>query len=225
MPDTSEWVDWHAGYTEGLPRAQRLAVVQRAIRGVLDRLRPGTIRVVSLCAGDGRDLLGVLATHPRSADVVGRLIDLDPTLVAEGRRALSALPCPGLEFVRADASVASSFRGAVPADLVLACGIFGNISEEDVHRTVDHLAGLCAPGASVIWTRGRFEPDLTPRIRAWFGGAGFEEVEFVPLPGSPASVGHHRLVGASGRPEWTGRLFTFLPPVDRPSTIARRAGG
>ncbi len=224
VPDASEWVEWHAGYSAGHPRAQRLAVVQRVIREVLDRFPPGPIRVVSLCAGDGRALLGVLAAHPRCGDVTGRLIDLDPTLVEAGRRALSALPCRGLEFVRGDASLASVVRGAVPADLVLACGIFGNITEEDVHRTVRHLPGLCARGASVIWTRGRFDPDLTPRIRAWFREAGFEEVEFVPLPGSPASVGHHRLVGASGSPEWTGRLFTFLPPSDRPSAIAQRDG-
>ena len=33
-----------------------------------------------------------------------------------------------------DASTTSAYRGAVPADLVLACGIFGNVSDEDIQR-------------------------------------------------------------------------------------------
>jgi hypothetical protein len=33
--------------------------------------------VISLCAGQGRDLLGVLADHPRREDVRARLVELD----------------------------------------------------------------------------------------------------------------------------------------------------
>ena len=45
---------------------------------------------------------------------------------------------------------------------------------------------LCARRASVIWTRHRRRPDLTPRIRAWFHEAGFVERTFespAPDPG------------------------------------------
>lgn len=45
----------------------------------------------------------------------------------------------------------------------------------------------------VIWTRHRRLPDLTPRIRAWFTDAGFDEVAFDILDTTA-------LTGGWGRP-------------------------
>jgi hypothetical protein len=56
--------------------------------------------------------------------------------------------------------------------------IFGNVSEADIERTAGAAPELCAAGAMVIWTRHRRPPDITPRIRAWFTGAGIDEVAF-----------------------------------------------
>ena len=68
----SEWVQWHEEYAPGQPLALRLGLVQDLIRSALDERPPGPIRVISMCAGDGRDLLGVLAGHPRRyADTTG----------------------------------------------------------------------------------------------------------------------------------------------------------
>ncbi len=65
-----DWREWHRDYdAPGSRLAQRLLVVQGLIRDAIDGLPPGPIRVVSACAGEGRDLLGVLADHPRAADV------------------------------------------------------------------------------------------------------------------------------------------------------------
>ena len=69
-------------------------------------------------------------------------------------------------MIEGDASLARHFAAAVPADLVLVCGVFGNISADDIAATVAALPSFCAPGASVIWTRHRRPPDLTPAIRA-----------------------------------------------------------
>ena len=77
-----------------------------------------------------------------------------------------------------DASVTTAYAGAVPADVLLVCGVFGNISDDDIRATITHLPHLCAPDAVVIWTRHRRDPDLTPDIRTWFVDAGFEELAF-----------------------------------------------
>ena len=122
-----------------------------------------------------------------------------------------------MEFVLGDAGTTTAYSGAVPADLVLACGVFGNITDADVENTVRHLPELCAPHATVIWTRGRFVPDLTPALRRWFQEAGFEELSFERVPGSTASVGVHRLRSAPWRYRPGVRLFTFLAPDLRPS--------
>jgi hypothetical protein len=218
---SNEWVDWHARYGADPGRDGRLEAVRTLIRTCLSEAAPGPIRIVSMCAGDGRDLLEVLRDHPRAADVRARLIDLDATLVARGRATIADIGARHVEFVEGDAAEAASYAGAVPADLVLACGIFGNITDDEVRRTVQHSPRLCGPGGQVIWTRGRFEPDLTPWVRGWFTDAGFEERAFVRVPGSTASVGLHRLRGAAQPLEWAGRLFTFLPLEKRPSQIAR----
>jgi hypothetical protein len=169
--------------------------------------------VLSLCSGDGRDLLGALAGHPRAVDVTARLIDLEPALIRAGRAEIARCGWTNVKFVRADASRTRSARGAVPADLLLACGIFGNISREDIHRTIRILPTLCAPGATVLWTRGRTKPDATPQIRAWFEAAGFEEIEFVAIPQTSASVGAHRLVRAPPPYDPKLRLWSeFGPP-------------
>ena len=67
----------------------------------------------------------------------------------------------------------------------MLCGIFGNIPNEDVARTVRLASTMCAPAAAVLWTRHRRGPDLTPAIREWFTRAGFAEVEFDPAVNAP----------------------------------------
>ena len=64
----------------------------------------------------------------------------------------------------------------VPAELVLLCGIFGNITSADIQRTIATSPQLCRTGATVIWTRHRGEPDLVPTICDWFEARGFERV-------------------------------------------------
>jgi len=218
----SEWVDWHRRYDTDGSMSQRLEEVQAQIRMALDTAPAGRLRVISICAGDGRDLLGVLEGHPRREDVSARLVELEPLLAGRARDRARGLHLERVEVVCGDASGTDAYRGAVPADLVLACGIFGNVSDQDVRRTVELLPELCAPGAVVIWTRGRFAPDLTPVIRSWFADAGFTEAAFVPIPGGTASVGVVRLEGQP-RPYRPGvRLFTFLPAELRPAERARR---
>ena len=65
-----DWRAWHEEYDDPDSRlTRRLLVVQRYLSEALDRMPPGPIRAISVCAGEGRDLLGVLAVHPRAGDV------------------------------------------------------------------------------------------------------------------------------------------------------------
>ena len=59
--DVTNWRDWHDLYSRpGSGLADRLAAVQAHIRRRLDDTAPRSVQVISLCAGDGRDLLSVL---------------------------------------------------------------------------------------------------------------------------------------------------------------------
>lgn len=212
-----DWLDWHGDYDDPTSRlAQRLDAVQVQVAGALDRARPGPIRVVSMCAGQGRDLLGVLPRHPRRADVRARLVELDARNGSIASASAAAAGLDQVEVVVGDASVTTAYEGAVPADLVLVCGVFGHATDDDIRRIVVHLPSLCAPGATVIWTRGGFQPDLRPAIRDWFTDAGFEEVAFLTGDSGSWGVGAGRLVAPPSQYKAGVRLFTFLDELPGP---------
>ncbi len=106
----------------------------------------------------------------------------------------------------------AGYRDALPADVLLLCGIFGNVSDEDIRRTTLAAAAMCTPGGTVIWTRHRRPPDLTPQLRAWFAEAGFTEIAFdSPPTATRTGVGAGRLrATAQAQAQLPdGPLFTF----------------
>jgi hypothetical protein len=208
---TRDWRSWHDAYDEpSSPLAIRLALVQAQLSIALALAPPGPIRLVSLCAGQGRDVLGVLPGHPRRDDVSAVLVEFDPGNVQLAAERAAADNLGSVQVREADAGLVSNYADALPADVLLLCGIFGNISEADIRRTVAASASMCAPGGTVLWTRHRREPDLTREIRSWFEAAGFAEVAFyAPPPGTLTGVGVNRLTdSAAGQPP-ADRLFTF----------------
>ena len=226
-----DWFDWHRAYDDpASDLAGRLRAVQGQIAGALDRASPGPLRVVSVCAGQGRDLLEVLVDHPRRSDVRARLVELNLHNAAVASEAVRAAGLDGVEVVVGDASVTTVYDGAVPADLVLLCGVFGHATDDDIRSTIRHLPTLCARGGIVVWTRGGFHPDLRPTIRSWFVEEGFGEVAFQTGPRTGDTSGGHgpgsRHQSGRDAGDWGGgtnrliveaqpyelgiRLFTFL---------------
>ena len=153
-----DWARWHDDYEDpSSPLSTRLAIVRAHLADAITAAPPGPLSLVSLCAGQGHDVPGVLPGHDRRDDVTA-----------------------------------------------------------DIARTVAATPALCAPGGTVIWTRHRRPPDLTPQVREWFAAAGFTEVAFeAPVTGSTLiGVGvHRRPAGLAGRSPAAGlpggRLFTF----------------
>lgn len=202
-----DWHAWHQRYDDPeSDLARRLEAVQAQVRSALDRAPDGPVPVISLCAGQGRDLLDVLEDHPRRADVRARLVELDPVLAAAARE---RAPEP-VEVITGDAALTDQYDGMVPAELVLLCGIFGNVTAEDIRRTVAAAPQLCRPGGTVIWTRHREEPDLVPTICEWFEAEGFEVV-WVSEKDAGFGVGVHRFAGVPQVLVKGRRLFSFVP--------------
>lgn len=208
----TDWAAWHSAYADlDSPLSQRLRAVQAHIAAALDRAPEGPVRLLSLCAGRGLDVLPLLRVHPRGPDVRGRLVELDARNVEAAR----ANAPDGIDVVQADAGSTGSYLGAAPADLLLLCGIFGNVCDEDVKRTAEAVPQLCAPGASVVWTRSRHAPDLTPAIRTWFARAGLTETAFVTEGPEGWAVGAGTFQGDPQPLQPDRQLFTFTtrPPA------------
>lgn len=177
----------------------------------LDATAPRPVRIISACSGDGRDVLGVLHRRADARRVTALLVEYDAELASRARRAARDVTAR-VEVRQVDAAASDAYAeaDAVPADLVLLCGIFGNVSDADVRRTIRAAPQLCAPHAEVIWTRHRRDPDLTPSIRRWFVEVGFEEIAFVAPDDDTWSVGVHRLATAPGPLEPGAHWFTFF---------------
>jgi ubiquinone/menaquinone biosynthesis C-methylase UbiE len=184
--------------------------VQDLVAAALDELPPGPVRVLSVCAGQGRDLLTVAARHRRGPDLTGRLVELDATNAALARAAIDRSGAGGLEVVEADAGRSDAYAGAVPADLVLVCGVFGNITGADVEGTIRFLPRLCAPGGWVVWTRHPGDGSVIDAIGRWFGEAGFESRALVMPEGGPFCVGSTRLQSDPASFRSGVRLFDFV---------------
>jgi hypothetical protein len=208
---TKDWGAWHGAYEDPTSRlSARLAVVQRFLAEALDRAPVGSIRVLSLCAGQGRDVLGVLADHRRRDDVDAVLVEADPQLAASAwERAGEAGLAEHVTVIEGDAGLTSTFAVGVPADVLPLCGIFANATDDDVEHTVRSAATMCDERATVIWTRHPQPPDLTVRIRQWFAESGYVEVGFEAPEELRFGVGAHRLI-AEPDAFREQRLFTFV---------------
>jgi hypothetical protein len=117
-------------------------------------------------------------------------------------------------------ALTDNYTDVVPVDLVLACGIFGNINinDNDIAATVCAMPAFLAPGGTVIWTRHRWTPDLVPAIDGLFADAGFARA-FLSEPDHSYGVGVHRLTASPpplSRSAWRAPLHVHtLTPMSR----------
>jgi hypothetical protein len=137
-------------------------------------------------------------------------MEKNATLTQEARETAVKLGVEHVTVLTGDAGETESFAFALPVDLLVLCGIFGNVSEENVALTVAASPAMLRPGATVIWARGISEPDLRPAIRRWFVDAGLRETAFDSKPngfavGAATSSQHPRT-----DPPLPARLFTFV---------------
>jgi hypothetical protein len=211
-----DYLAWHELYDD--PRSslsRRLASVREVLHAELD-VRPGPVRILSLCAGDGRDVLGVLAERQDAARVSATLVEVLPELAERARSAGEGVAAD-VEVVAADAGCSQTYTGlaTVPADVVLLVGVLGNISDPDVATTVAAMPRLCAPGATLVWSRGRSldgTDDFVTPVQEAFVGAGFSEVGIrsFDVEDDRTALGVVRFHGPPVPPGPEERWFTFV---------------
>ena len=207
-----DWFEWHDLYQTEPKLQQRLQIVREYISRAIDASPAGIVRVVSACAGDGRDLLETLSNHPRTKDVRARLVELNLQLAERGRAAVeSAGLTKKIEFVNNDATYSSNYTGAVPADIIIVCGIFGNLPDEaELKRLIENLSFLAKTGSFAIWTRGHTDGiSHSDTVRQVFRAAEFEEVDFKLTSTGDMGVGIHRYLGEGLPLPQDQQLFVF----------------
>ena len=204
----TDWHDWHKQYADPTSSlSRRLDVVRRRLDEALDSVT-GAGRLLSLCAGDGRDVIPVVAKRALDDRPHVTLVELDPVLAARAREH-GGDAAVELSVVVGDAGACANWQSAVPVDVLLLCGIFGNVAHDDIRRTIEAVPTVLASAGTVIWTRGAFEVDLRPQIRQWFRDNGMTEIAFDAEPRG-YGVGVNRLATAGESRPLPDRLFTFV---------------
>jgi hypothetical protein len=215
-----DWVEWHRSYADpDSELSQRLAIVTAAIEDALSAAPAGPIAVLSLCAGEARDLCGAAHGHPRAADVRGCAVELNAGLASIAAQQLRAAGT-SVEVRCADAGRPIHWDDLLPVDLLLLAGIFGNLADADVQRTVAATATMVRPGGTIIWTRHRRAPDLTPNIRDWFDDAGCTPIGFTSAGPNSYAVGVERMGPSPVATPLPEQLFRFVDadPARAPGT-------
>ncbi len=206
-----DYVKWHERYADpNSSISARLRKIQDLLNAELDA-RPGPLRLFSLCAGDARDILGVLEQRPADAPrVSGTLIEINPDLTRAARERIARLGSP-LEMLEMDATDPNAAAAHIPADIVILAGIFSNIAETDNEPFAAAATSFCAPGALLIWTRRNDDHDMILRIQGRFAAAGFTDQHFSAVGKGVFGYGSARAPNQPPPPLPTDRkLFTFV---------------
>ena len=129
---SKDWVEWHKPYeVEDSFLSRRLAIVKEKLREAI-QAGHSPLSIISICAGQGHDVIDVLAEQSYRTDIKAHLVELNEKNVIEARQRADNAKLASIDIVQGDAAALKAYEGIAPAGIVLACGIFGNISDQDI---------------------------------------------------------------------------------------------
>jgi hypothetical protein len=209
---SNHWNGWSDSAYRKQSYQHRLLLVQQHLSECLDNAPPGIIRIVSLFAGDGRDVLGVINTHPRRSDVLATFIEQSSPAVASGfRRAAELGLASATTFLNKDATEYEAVQGITPANIILLCGVWGHVPHDDRAQLIQAVTSLCTPNGRLIWTRGISKGIAKlEQIEGLFARTQWEKVQIRITPGNQWAVATYRFLGTPLPRPKSGQIFHFM---------------
>lgn len=205
------WSGWPDKIYQDQSYRQRLEAVQGQIKGFLDTAPAGPQRILNICAGDGRDVLGAIGDHPRRTDVLAWFVELDSDSVNQGRQTAAKLGLDNLtRFINGDATVYSTYQPIGRADLVIACGVWGHVPTFEMPSLVRAMATFCNPGGRLIWTRGVSRGiEKVRELEALFDEQLWDDHQLTFTPNKAWAVATYRYRGPMLELPADGQIFNF----------------
>jgi len=209
--EIEDWSAWHDEYENSdseLHRRKR--GVQAHVTAIANELPAGPITVVSICGGRAHEVIGALENHPRKGDVRGRIVELDEENSAFAREWTKKVGLGNLEVLTGDASIAESYKGLPPADIVVISGVFGHLSPSDRLQLIDFVRQIIRSGGYVVWTFTHTNQDATDAVRDYYRAQKFEEEAYEGLGGKYClTVARNHFVGEPAPFDPSAKFFTF----------------
>lgn len=205
------WSGWpEAAYQQETYR-QRLRAVQEHFAQSLHQAPAGPVRIISICAGDGRDIIEVLRWHERRGDASAWLVELNRQSVAVGIcNVRKARLDDAVHFRNRDATLFATYEDIGPADVLLLCGVWGHVAANERASLVSSVTSLCNTGAAIIWTRGVMHDMARVRnIQTHFSPDRWASVRISLTPDRKWAVATYRYVCSTSDPPQSGTLFNF----------------
>lgn len=211
MAESKDWKKWHTLYDNNESgQAKRLRLVQESIGDSLPNSLKEEYQIIDICSGDGRDLLDVLAHYPHKDRTQSYLVELDEKLAKESRERASDKGLRNVIVFNGDASFLNVYKNIPPADLLLLCGVFGNISDTDIRTTIELLPQLSKKGTKIIWTRHLRQPHAVRIIQNLFIASNFSEIDFKITDDRSYAIATYEFVGSPKPLNEDAQLFTFI---------------
>lgn len=219
----ADWSDWHDEYqNEDSELNARKRAVQAQVVAVVEQCPPGPVMIVSICGGQGREVIGALENHERRADIRGRLVELDARNAAFARAWAQKVQLGNLDVLAGDASLTDSYQGLAPVDLVVISGVFGHVNDADRMRLIGFLQQVCRKGSCVVWTFISWGDGKIEQLRGHFRDNMFEEESFETLSGNYAfTIARSRYVGEPAPFVPHAKFFSFGSSRDNPDEVAQ----
>jgi Putative methyltransferase len=216
------WSSWHDEYErEDSELHLRKSGVQENIAAIVDQSPAGPVTIVSICGGQCREVIGALEGHPRRADIRGRLVELDPDNAAFASDWTKRAGLEDLEILNGDASLAKSYEGLPPVDIVVISGVFGHINNADRMRLIGFARQILRKDGFVIWTSHSLGGGKAEEVRQHFRNFNFNEESHVTLPGKFGfTVTRSRYLGEPLPFEVGATLFKFGSSRSDPTETA-----
>lgn len=176
---SDKWTEWHENaYNNTNSLAyQRTEIVKNLINKYLYEINKNVV-IVSIGAGQGRDILSVLKERKDNNRIFTYLIDTDMECLDYAKNYAEKNNIINVNVVNIDGSLTENYKDIPKADLIIFCGMMNQKNTEEVKSLANNMKFLCNEDAQIIWSRHGYDEDYSTSFRNVFNENFYKELDF-----------------------------------------------
>jgi len=176
---SDKWTEWHEeAYNDinSLPY-QRTEIVKDLINKYLSEIDKNIV-VISIGAGQSRDILPVLIGRKDNDRITTYLIDTDIECLNYAKNYAKDNNIINVHIVDMDGSLVKNYKDIPKADLIIFCGMMTQKNTDEVKNLANNIKLICNEDAQIIWSRHGYDGDYSTPFRNVFNENSYKELDF-----------------------------------------------
>ena len=187
--------NWHLNHNDmNSTPYKRNKDEQNLIKTCLNSIK-NNVNIISICSGQARDILPILAGKKDNNKINTYLIDTDLECLEYADNYAKENKIPNVHLINKNAGLRETYNDIPQADIIIICGVFGHLSLLDIKSTISFIKHLLNENGFVIWSRHKFDNDISEDIKNIFKELNFNELAFVSPEDEPYTLGLHVVDG------------------------------